>query len=405
VSAPTNAGVLTPARPTSPPIAAPSGGFTPVPVTGGGTAPVAPQDPSNFTATQTGDGTVRLAWEPVAGAGSYLLGGPGLNVGITVNGTSHTVSGIPPGSHTWTVATMYASGGVLTTADRWARATTSVVNRSGRYRIAVNGFRVNRVTFDDRTFGNGDEVYASAAVTVLDRRNNAVLSGRTVIGSDTYGDVSRNPERVRAGSFSPTGGLWTGDVVPGGTEPRSATGVPSARRFPWILWEGALQDGVEAVVVNPVLWEVDGQLQYFDLWADPNHSTRRQPARADAQAAAIRDRAARGDLTPYRGPLVFICSSSSDVIPDCSPGNDRPIGINREPCLADTFVSNLLAWCEQTMVFTREAIEGALSSTSQIGGAAAGVITLPLIEPSGVDAIKGGLEGSYELYLRVERLP
>jgi hypothetical protein len=34
-----------------------------------------------------------------------------------------------------------------------------------------------------------------------------------------------------------------------------------------------------------------------------------------------------------------------------------------------------------------------------------GLITIPLIEPPGVDAVTGGYDGSYELYLRVERLP
>jgi hypothetical protein len=46
-----------------------------------------------------------------------------------------------------------------------------------------------------------------------------------------------------------------------------------------------------------------------------------------------------------------------------------------------------------------------LSAASAIGSTVGGLITLPLIEPTGVDAIKGGFEGSYEMYLRVERLP
>ncbi len=370
----------------------------------GGVTAATAVDPANFTARQTADGTVVLTWTAVAGAGSYLVGGPGTDVGVMVSGTSHTVTGILPGSHTWTVATNYDPGGVLTTADRWSRATASVRNSSGRYRVLMTGFRVNRATFDDRVNGNGDEVFAAAAVTTIDRRTDSVLQARTVLRGTTYGDTSRDAQRVRAGSFSASGGLWAGDVVPPGSDPRIASAAPSSTRFPLALWEGTLRDGIDAVVVNPVLWEEDGQLEYYNEWADPNSNTRRQAARAAAQAAAVKDRASRADLTPFRGMLVFICSSASDLIPDCKPGNDRPIGINRESCVGDTFASNLLAWCDVTVVVTREAIENALSGPA-IGGSGPGAIAIPLVEPGGVDLVKGGLDGHYELYLRVERLP
>jgi hypothetical protein len=302
------------------------------------------------------------------------------------------------------VATVYNPGGVLTTADKWSRATASVVNVSGRYRITLTGFRVVRPTFDDRVNGNGDEVYASAAVTLMDRRDSSVLQQRSVIRSVTYGDVSRDPQRVRAGSFSASGGLWAGNVVPDG-DPRASSSSPSSTRFPLALWEGTLRDGIDAVVINPVLWEEDGQIEYYNEWADPNLFLRQQAQRKAAHTAAIMDRATRADLTPFRGMLVLLCSSNVEVIPDCKPGNDRQIGINRESGVGDTFKSNLLAWCELTIVATREAIEQALSSTAQAGGIPAGVIVMPLVEPTGVDLVKGGLDGSYELYLRVERLP
>lgn len=368
-----------------------------------GVTPDTARDPANFAARQTADGTVLLTWDAVQGAGSYLVGGPGLNVGVPVSGTSYTVAALPPGAHTWTVATMYNPGGILTTADKWSRAAATIVNRSGRYRVMLTGFRVHRATFDERVNGNGDEVYASAAITTLDRTTDAVLQARTVMRSATYGDVGRDPQRIRAGSFTPTGGLWATDVVPGG-DPRAASGPPSPTRFPLALWEGTLRDGVEAVVINPVLWEEDGQPTYYNEWADPNLGLRRQAGRAAAQANAIKDRATRADLTPFRGSLILICSSASDLIPDCSPGNDRPVGISRQGCTGDTFASNLLAWCELTVVLTREGIENALASP-QVGGAPSGTIAIPLVEPSGVDPVKGGLDGSYEMYLRVERVP
>ena len=381
----------------------PPGGLTEAPSAGGATAATA-VDPANFRARQTADETVVLSWDAVPGAGSYLVGGPGTNVGVMVTATSHTVTGIPPGTHTWTVATAYNPGGIMTTADKWSKTTATVANTSGRYRILMTGFRIQRPTFDDRVNGNGDEVYASAAVTTTDRRNDSVLQ-RTVVRSSVYGDTSRDARRIRAGSFSASGGLWAGDVVPAGGDPRAPSPAPSSTAFPLTLWEGTLRDNVDAVAINPVLWEEDGQLEYYNEWADPNSHTRKQPARAAAQVAAIKDRASKGDLTPFRGMLVFICSSASDLVPDCKPGNDRPIGINREVCTGDTFASNLLAWCDLTVVVTREAIEKALSATFSSGGTPPGVVVVPLVEPSGVDAVKGGLDGSYELYLRVDRLP
>jgi hypothetical protein len=84
-------------------------------------------DPANFKALQIADGTVRLTWDAVPGAGSYMLGGPGTNTGINVNGTSYTVTGVPSGEQTWTVATMYAPGGILTTGNNWPKARALVI--------------------------------------------------------------------------------------------------------------------------------------------------------------------------------------------------------------------------------------------------------------------------------------
>jgi hypothetical protein len=383
------------------------------PVVTASSTPAAPtaataQDPSNFSATQTGEGTVVLTWTAVPGAGSYLLGGPGTNVGITVVGLSQTLTGIPQGTHTWTVATMYNPGGVLTTANQWSRATTTVTNTSGRYRITLSGYRVSRATFDERVNGNGDEVHAAVGVATIDRRDTSVVQPWSVVKSDPYGDVGRNPGYVRAGSFTPTGGLWAGDVVPTGTDPRIASGMPSPTRFPLAIWEGTLRDGIEAVVVKPTLWEIDGQLDAYDSWVtlrDPRGNYQ-QPARVGAvnardhaaQMAAIKDRADRGDLTVLRGTPGIFCSSFY-----CHGGFDRPIGIDESGCI--NYPVGHGVWCDFAVVFTREGIERALSATYQVGGVPPGLVTISLIEPPGVDAVKGGYDGSYELYLRMERVP
>jgi hypothetical protein len=100
-----------------------------------GPAPVAfvTADPANFTVRQIGNEMVVLSWDPVPGASSYMLRGPGwvqlqsVTQGVVVKGTSQTVTAVPAGSQTWTVATMYDPGGVLTPADKWPRAATAVL--------------------------------------------------------------------------------------------------------------------------------------------------------------------------------------------------------------------------------------------------------------------------------------
>ena len=360
------------------------------------------KDPANFTARQTADGTVVLTWDAVAGAGAFMLGGPGTNVGVTVAGTSHTLTRIPQGNHTWTVASVYNPGGILTTPDRWSRATATVSNSSGRYRVVIAGFRVHRPTFDERINGNGDEVFAAARVTAIDRRNDAVLQPWTIVKSDNYGDVGRNPAYVRAGTLTPTGGLTAGDVVPAGADPRLASASASSTRLPMAVWEGTLRDGVEAVVVTPTLWEVDGRLDYYAQWENPTGGARWHPQLAAEQIAAIKDKVAQADVTPFRGVELFNCAVGSVLDADCSPGNDRPIGIDLTPCNG---TRRGLSWCDVTVVLTREGVERALSSPSPAGGVPPGTITISLTEPEGVDAIRGGLDGNYELYLRLERVP
>ena len=115
-------------------------------------------------------GTVDLFWTPVPGASAYMLGGPGTGTGIRVTGAFHKLSGIPPGTHTWTIATMYPNG-ILTTPDKWSKATTTVKAVTARYRIVLNGFRVYQESYDDQLNMDGqhDEIYAAAAVSVFEQ--------------------------------------------------------------------------------------------------------------------------------------------------------------------------------------------------------------------------------------------
>jgi hypothetical protein len=387
------------------------GGLTAIPPTNPATGPIAtPVDPANFTATQTADGTVQLTWSAVPGAGSYVIGGPGTNVGVTVNGTSYTLNGLPPGAHTWTIATNYSPGGVLTTADKWSRATATVVNRSARYRVVINGFRVNSET-NAGTFGEHNAVFAAAAVEVLDRRNNfSVLQNAAVVQSQVHGDVNKGPTRVRAGSASSSGGFLAGDMFPAGQNPAALSLPPSTTTFPFLLWEGQITDGVEAVVVRPSLWVWNSRFDVFNRWqrlatssvavafVDGGSKTAR-----DLLMDSVRDRAGRGDLSPFRNESRAFFACFSDVIPggagleseQCAPGySHRPIGLRPTPGSPQ-----YNGWLDVAIVVTREGIERALSSTGQVGGAANGVVPIGLVDNG------SNWAGNYDLYLKVERVP
>ena len=66
------------------------------------------KNPSWFTATHTGGGSVAFTWQPVPGAMLYRLDGPGMpNTGRHQPATSVTVAGMPPGPGTWKVSTLY----------------------------------------------------------------------------------------------------------------------------------------------------------------------------------------------------------------------------------------------------------------------------------------------------------
>jgi len=329
-----------------------------------------------------------------------MLGGPGASNGVQVTGTTYTVTGIPSGAQTWVVASMP----VMSTSDNWPRASVTIVNHSGKYRVVPTGFRVTNGTSEDalRNDGLGDEVFASAKVEIVDRTGK-VLSSPLPIQSQVHGDTSVYPNRVRAGSAGNFGGLTAGDVVPAGTDlGRVPTGQPSTVTFPFNVWEGTLTDGGDAVVIRPVLWEVDGDPGPYNAWVQrwtPGNGE--YSAQGGQEQAAIKLKIDGQELSPYIGTRNFWCTADifeSTLINGytCRRGTDRPIRINNIVCQTVNYNSTDPVWCNPTVVVTREAVEEAYASTNQTGGIAPGVIPIHLAEPS-------AFAGTYDLYLAVQR--
>lgn len=143
----------------------------------------------------------------------------------------------------------------IASAQGKGNANPRKADKGGRYRLSITSIQVVTPTSDDRTQadGVGDEVYAAGVVVRADRTTGAKL-GVTVVKSKEYGDIGNNgstyPNRIRAGTASPDGGLNGGSSI-------GTPGTPGAETFPIVLWEGTLTDGGEAVVVFPSIWERD----------------------------------------------------------------------------------------------------------------------------------------------------
>ena len=354
-----------------------------------------PQIPAGFKAEQTAEGTVTLTWQPVANASYYVVAGPPTNQAMRVNGKSATVTGVPEGNQSWQVGSIYDPDGVHRAGSAPASTSLNVVRRSGRYRLLVETIRVDQQTGDPDADGHGDEVYVSAFVQTLDRRTGALLQSAS-LRSAIHGDVIYwpAPARVARGSASNMGGLKTGDVIP--VVGQMGTGGWSD----FVLWEGLLTDGVDEIVVAPMLWESDEHTEVFQSWR------LRLPGAIPqilAHQAVIAEAAAQG-FNPVLAWEFF------HVLPWTNM--DRPLGISKGRwdqqgvIKVDDFridmnaVPSLVASNQWVVVLTREKIEASLSATTSFGGREPGVIPVVLNDVS--EQIG---PGNYTVYLRVVRLP
>jgi hypothetical protein len=136
---------------------------------------------------------------------------------------------------------------------------------SARYRVTVNGFRVDRETYDTafETDGKGDEVFIlTEARTVA---ADGVMGPQLTRRSKTYGDTNGFSERIQAGERSDKGGLKTGDRAPARdlTRPRPGGMRTFADQLPMVVWEGTLYRDRNMAVIMPTIWEWDLRSIHF----------------------------------------------------------------------------------------------------------------------------------------------
>jgi hypothetical protein len=391
--------------------------------------------PAGFTATQVGNGQVQLSWQMVNMAKGYRLFGSGQPAdGTFVRDTKFLLTNVPPGNYTWQLTADY--GGAWQGADLPQANITLVAAAaaSGHYLVTLTGARAIWASVDDALSrdGQGDEIYAKAFVRQYDRRTGDVVMF-TNRGTLTYGDINgRGTSRVQAGTQSASGGIRDGDAIPANGDPTNRNGNPSDIAFPLRLWEGTLTDGADVLVISPTLWEEDNSNQPYLLWSQRmNDITPSLFARPE-----IQDQLAKGGFTPilFGSSALTGASGASQsggaVAATMDPtgismaiatfqlaekvlggDTDRPIG------LIPTGTGGVnVALPNQMIVLTREIIEAALvplpPGTPLIGPPywsrvpKAGVMMIMCRDGEHRNALQQ-LErpASYELYLKVERLP
>jgi hypothetical protein len=407
--------------------------------------PPTPTDPSTFTATQTGPGEVRFEWTHVPGVENYLIAGPGMAAGFMAVGShntldqknSYTQSGVPAGTHTWTIASAWQPGGILTPSGSWpkATATVTVAATSARYRLVALGFKAEAQSrdIDDAHDGHGDEVYFAAIVnrTKFTGIPLPVTLGAnlSMVLSRSHGDeaVAVPYGRIKAGTASATGGIKSGDLVPASLDLAAPTGTVQSIQFPLLIWEGDLDDEA-VVVVHPILFEDDVNPIVQAIWAKaifqaaPSGYVDEPPEETNGISTGFishstADRIYRlRDITRAFRPIEAIFNPEDTGLGnglfDCTTiavnlirrpceahGVDRPIGLNGPGTPAP--------WRERIVVLTKSAIEKALTDRTTNPEWTPGTFMVPLKDCADYSCATDKTEAiaNYLLYLRVERIP
>ena len=242
--------------------------------------PAAPRDnprvptitaPTNVAATYLSGGNIAVAWDSVPGATSYdvLATTPSNSAGFGISeqpvATSYHVSrALSPDTYTISVR----ANGEAGTSPQSQAVTVTVPRWYGKYRVTINGIKVNRETLDNpaEIDGKRDEIYVKAKSQVFHSVGVALTPEKTV-RSRTHGDINaarwQDPSkpnfRIQAGSASGKGGIMTGDAFPNKLMPwkRDPSASEGERTFPLLVWEGELYQDMNSVAIIPSIWEDD----------------------------------------------------------------------------------------------------------------------------------------------------
>jgi hypothetical protein len=263
--------------------------------------------------------------------------------------------------------------------------------KRGRFLVTVNGFVVDHETSDDifERDGARDEVSLVPHVYVT----NAAGGIDRAVWSDVFSSIlgqRRSPSSgaVMAGGATPTGGLRTGDTHPT-TTPWIRSGGPTAGLgMPARMFEGELVSGGNAAVVFPTLWEWDAPTHALVAYQDAMFAAR--PAVAGAVAPMITSGAPLS-LDAWRLPGSVLGLGAMTSLGDGPLGlgerGFRPIGMTRS---GDRWV-----YTPTALVLTYDSAEFISRADFGFGR---GVVEFKYQDDP-------ALQGSYRLFVQVERLP
>jgi hypothetical protein len=271
---------------------------------------------------------------------------------------------------------------------------------SGKFRVTINGFRVDAATRDHilDIDGVGDEVFVSANVIVLDSTQ-GLTTPTSTIESRVYGEqrfdlISREPvwrDRWRAGTGTQHGGLRSGNSAPS-VQPWKRLVEPMPENLPLELWCGTLTEGRNAAVIVPSIWEWDGVSSTFGDWmgwADTAASTLAADEHFNKLVGTT------GSMITNLATLGLGLVVSLEETGLIGGERDRPIGVRRSATRPKTFEftpTHAFVVNYRTADFsTRENAAGA------VGGVAPGIYRLQFIDDP-------FYQGRYSLYVQIERI-
>lgn len=357
--------------------------------------PLQPQFPTEFRGSQDITETVTLRWKAVPNISAYRLFGPtlpqgGLLIDMSAYNTQiggyaivHELFKVPAGQHTFAIASVYGDAGYLAVGMPTAAVTATV--RRGRYRITVNGFRSIQATNDDPVLhrdGKGDEIFLAAFV-------GSDLTGvrridRKIVRSRVYGDVNRFPDRIQAGSSSPSGGIGPGNAVPASAGAALLPVLAAADRLPLLVFEGELWDGDFGMAIAPTIWEWDGDDTNYQSWSGWLMGSR-------YDWLDVLKKELKPEPLRWYGIGPKLDADTLGIRVDDSFGKDLPIGYSNVGMISLT--ASARPWfSSRAYLINRTNIERLLGSNQTA------MLTMHC-------STLGGVGGEYDMFLQVERLP
>ena len=354
--------------------------------------PMQPSLPTRMESSQIAASTVRLSiWSSRDGglegyqvfvstapnAGKFAAARPGDYIAVDL-------VGVPVGAAVLRVVPQYA--GKLVAIE--AQQNVTVAPWSGRYRVLLVGFRAAQQTKDEDIFGGdgaGDEVFFGVYRALIPPgTGNGQSLG--VVRSVVFGDNSRFPGRVRAGSATPAGGIRSGDVVPSDAQMVARPGVAALPdRLPMLLWEGRLDRGGDQLALGLGGFEWDNAAETtWDKW----QAWWTSPGGAKLVADSTRDRTGHVEGTIIN-PKFF--SGTATLEFPSPPGSTRPLAVrNGAP--------PKIPWKHfpQGIVLSQANLESTLQGRA--------AITLGVEWRTEALTTPTTIESTYVVYLQLERL-